>query len=107
MIDTAMDRAAADRMVSRLLGLGYIAHTAPSQIDGKTWYRVQVGPYPTADAAGAAQEKLQIAYTARYINRAGAASTGTTDTDTSRTGSADTDSDDNSGGDSAPSTPAD
>jgi len=91
MIDTAMDRVAADRMVSRLLGLGYTARTVPSQIDGQTWYRVQVGPYSTADAAGAAQEKLQAAYTARYINRARAGSTGSTDTDTSDNGAANTD----------------
>ena len=115
VIDAAMDRGAANRMASRLLGLGYTSHIIPTQINGQTWYRVQVGPYPSADDARAAQAQLRAAYTARYVNRAGAASTGTaggaaagagaasTDTDTSDSGASDTDSDNNSGGDSAPS----
>ncbi|MFZ1122571.1 MAG: SPOR domain-containing protein [Candidatus Binataceae bacterium] len=115
MIDAAMDHAAANRMASRLLGLGYTSHIVPTQISGQTWYRVQVGPYPSADDAREAQAQLRAAYTARYINRAGAASTGTasgaavgagaasTDTDTSDSGASDTDSDNSSGGDSAPS----
>ena len=77
VIDAAMDRAAANRMASRLLGLGYTSHIVPTQINGQTWYRVQVGPYPTADDAREAQAQLRAAYTARYVNRAGAASTGT------------------------------
>jgi DedD protein len=115
VIDAAMDHAAANRMASRLLGLGYTSHIVPTQISGQTWYRVQVGPYPSADDAREAQAQLRAAYTARYINRAGAASTGTasgaavgagaasTDTDTSDSGASDTDSDNSSGGDSAPS----
>jgi cell division septation protein DedD len=57
----AMDRASADRMVSRLLGLGYTSHIVPGQIDNQIWYRVQVGPYPTAAAAQAAQANLKTA----------------------------------------------
>ena len=122
VIDAAMDRGAANRMASRLLGLGYTSHIVPSQINGQTWYRVQVGPYPTPDDARAAQAQLRAAYTARYVNRAGAASArsaggaaastgaasaGSADTDTSDTGAADTDSDDSGGGDSAGSPPTD
>jgi DedD protein len=119
VIDAAMDRAAANRMASRLLGLGYTSHIVPSRINGQTWYRVQIGPYPTPDDARAAQTQLRAAYTAHFVNRAGAAnagraagaasstgapSAGSTDTDTSDTGAADTDSsDDSGGGDSAPS----
>jgi cell division protein FtsN len=106
VIDAAMDRGAANRMASRLLGLGYTSHIIPTQINGQTWYRVQVGPYLSADDARAAQAQLRAAYTARYVNRAGAASTGsaTTDTDTSDPGAADTgSSDDSGGGASAPS----
>jgi DedD protein len=114
-IDAAMDRVAANRMASRLLGLGYASHIVPTQINGQTWYRLQVGPYPTADDARAAQEQLRAAYTARYVSRAGASSTapahgaatgagaagtGSTNTDTSDSGAADTGSD--SGSDSAP-----
>jgi cell division septation protein DedD len=105
VIDAAMDRAAANRMASRLLALGYTSHIVPSQINGQTWYRVQVGPYPT--------EQLRAAYTARYVNRAGApagagpgaTSGGSTDTDTSD--AADAGSDDSGGGASAPSAPTD
>jgi hypothetical protein len=105
VIDAAMDRGAANRMASRLLGLGYTSHIVPTQINGQTWYRVQVGPYPSADDARAAQAQLRAAYTARYVNRAGAASAGSsTGSDTSDSGAADTGSDDSGGGgDSAPS----
>jgi cell division protein FtsN len=114
VIDAAMDRAAANRMASRLLALGYTSHIVPSQINGQTWYRVQVGPYPTADDARSAQEQLRAAYTARYVNRAGGApadagpgatSGGSTDTDTSD--AADAGSDNSGGGASAPSAPTD
>jgi cell division septation protein DedD len=116
VIDAAMDRAAANRMASRLLALGYTSHIVPSQINGQTWYRVQVGPYPTADDARSAQEQLRAAYTARYVNRAGGApagagpgatSGGSTDTDTTDSGTADAGSDDSGGGASAPSAPTD
>jgi DedD protein len=69
VIDAAMDRAAANRMESRLLGLGYTSRIVPSQINGQTWYRVQVGPYPTEEDARSAQAQLRAAYTARYVNR--------------------------------------
>src|ERR1700687_142082 len=116
VIDAAMDRAAANRMASRLLGLGYTSHIVPSQINGQTWYRVQVGPYPTADDARSAQEQLRAAYTARYVTRAGAgpaaagpgaASGGATDTDTNDSGVPDTGPNDSGGGVSAPSAPTD
>jgi len=116
VIDAAMDRVAANRMASRLLALGYTSHIVPSQINGKTWYRVQVGPYPTADDARSAQEQLRAAYTARYVNRAGGAPAGagagatgggSTDTDTSDSGAADAGSDDSGGGASPPSAPTD
>jgi septal ring-binding cell division protein DamX len=112
VIDAAMDRVAANRMASRLLGLGYTSHIFPTRINGQTWYRVQVGPYPSADDAQAAQAQLRTAYTARYVDHTGASSaaaahgtaTGTdsAEPDTNDSGAADTGSDDNGGGDSAP-----
>jgi cell division septation protein DedD len=65
VIAAAPDRAAAVRMASRLLSLGYASHIVPSQIDGQTWYRVQVGPYPTSISARAIQAKLLAALAAR------------------------------------------
>ena len=118
VIDAAMDRAAANRMASRLLALGYTSHIVPTQISGQTWYRVQVGPYPTPEDARAAQAQLRAAYTARYINRAGAANTdtggaaatagapGAGSADTDDSGDADTGADDSSGRDSAPGAPS-
>jgi DedD protein len=109
VIDAAMDRAAAYKMSSRLLALGYTSHIVPTQISGQTWYRVQVGPYPTPDDARAAQAQLRAAYTARYVNRAGAASTsaGSADTGNGDSGATDTGSDGSGGDDSAPSAPSD
>jgi DedD protein len=117
VIDAAMDRAAAARMASRLLGLGYTSHIVPSQINGQTWYRVQVGPYPSSEDARAAQAQLRAAYTSRYVNRAGASSARTTGgaaagAGASSAGSSDTDtgdsgSDDSGDGDSATSAPTD
>jgi septal ring-binding cell division protein DamX len=69
LIAAAMDRSVADRMASRLLGLGYTSYVMPSEVNGPTWYRVQVGPYPTPAAARAARTKLQADYIAHYINR--------------------------------------
>jgi cell division septation protein DedD len=109
VIDAAMDRAAANRMASRLLGLGYTSHIVPSNLNGQIWYRVQVGPYPTSEEARAAQSQLRAAYTARYINRVGAGGTaaatgaGPTSTDASDSGTDDTGSDDSGGGNAAPS----
>ncbi|HVB80600.1 MAG TPA: SPOR domain-containing protein [Candidatus Binataceae bacterium] len=106
VIDAAMDRAAANRMASRLLGLGYTSHIVPTRISGQTWYRVQVGPYPTSGEARAAQAQLRTAYTARYINHTAAASSaaaGAGSSNTGDSGAANTDSDDSGGGDSAPS----
>jgi DedD protein len=117
VIDAAMDRGAANRMSSRLLGLGYSSHIVPRQINGQTWYRVQVGPYPTADDARAAQAQLRAAYTARYVNRArrtatgaaaatggaGAGNAGSRNTGTGDSGATDSGLDDSGGGgDSAP-----
>jgi hypothetical protein len=122
VIDAAMDHAAATRMAARLLGLGYTSHVLPSQIDGQTWYRVQVGPYSTSNEARAAQAQLREAYTARYVNHTGAANLGaaggsssgkgaasarsTDTTDTSDSGAAESDTDDSAGA-SAPTAPTD
>lgn len=105
VIDAAMDRTAANRMASRLLALGYTSHIVPSQINGQTWYRVQVGPYPTQDDARAAQAQLRAAYTARYVNgaRAGAPGAGAAGTGSTNPGTSDSGSGDSGGGASAPS----
>ena len=55
MIEASMDLPAADRMMARLLGLGYSCQIVPIKINGQIWYGMQVGPYPTEDAALAAQ----------------------------------------------------
>jgi cell division septation protein DedD len=103
MIEATMDLAAADQMTARLLGLGYTCRIVPIQTNGQTWYGMQVGPYPTEDAALAAQANLRAAYAARYINKTGAASAETRGT----AGAADTNSDGSSHGKVAPPAPTD
>jgi cell division septation protein DedD len=102
VIDAAMDRTAANRMASRLLALGYTSHIVPSQINGQTWYRVQVGPYSTQDDARAAQTQLRAAYTARYVNgaRAGAPGAGVAGTASANPGTGDSGAPDSGSGDS-------
>ena len=104
VIDAAMDRQAAYRMSSRLVALGYTSHIVPTEINGQTWYRVQVGPYPTSEDARAAQAQLRAAYTAHYVNRAGATGAASSAAGESDSASSDSDSgSDDSGSDSAPS----
>ena len=69
LMAAAMDRSAADRISSRLLSLGYTSYVTRSNVNGRTWYRVQVGPYPTSSAAQAVRPKLEADYAAAYIKR--------------------------------------
>ena len=53
----------------------------PAQLNGQTWYKVVIGPYPTQDAAAAAQSEMRAKYNRRYGGAASAASapSGTSD----------------------------
>lgn len=68
VIDAAMDFTGANRMAARLTELGYQPHITPTQINGQTWYKVQVGPYSSAADARAAQDKLRQDYQARFAS---------------------------------------
>ena len=57
-IQALMDKSAADEMVSKLKRLGYNGQESKVAFNGQTWYRVRVGPYPSADEANAAQARL-------------------------------------------------
>jgi DedD protein len=65
-IDAVMDRRNAERMSERIRKLGYPAFLVPTTIAGQTWWRVRVGPYPTKEAAQAAQERLRQQYGDAY-----------------------------------------
>jgi DedD protein len=65
-IDAAMDLVGANEMVRRLRQLGYQPHLVEAQISGRTWYRIQVGPYDSEDEARAAQEKLREQYNSTF-----------------------------------------
>jgi septal ring-binding cell division protein DamX len=65
-IEAVMDKSGADEMVLRLKKLGYSAQEMTTTLNGQTWYRVRVGPYATAAAAAAAQEKLREQYRQAY-----------------------------------------
>ena len=68
VIDAAMDFTGANRMAARLTELGYQPHILPTQINGQTWYKVEVGPYSSAADARDAQDKLRQDYQARFAN---------------------------------------
>lgn len=57
-----MDRQGADAMVQRLEQLGYQPHLVPTQIDGATWFKVEIGPYATEEEAETAQDELRVRY---------------------------------------------
>jgi DedD protein len=80
-IEAAMDRSGANEMVRRLHGLGYQPHLVPAQLNGQTWYKVVIGPYPTQEAAAAAQTEMRAKYNRLYGGAASAASapSGTSD----------------------------
>jgi DedD protein len=73
-IEAAMDRGGANEMVQRLHGLGYQPHLVPAQLNGQTWYKVVIGPYPTQEAAAAAQSEMRAKYNRLYGGAASAAS---------------------------------
>lgn len=76
-IEAAMDRAGATEMAHRLQSLGYQPHLVPAQLNGQTWYKVVIGPYPTQEAAAAAQQEMRSKYNSVYGGRgADPASTG-------------------------------
>ncbi|MGH7842526.1 MAG: SPOR domain-containing protein [Candidatus Binataceae bacterium] len=65
-IQAAMDAAGANEMMKRLEALGYRPHIAPTELNGATWYKVEVGPYTTREAAAAAEVDLREKYNATY-----------------------------------------
>jgi septal ring-binding cell division protein DamX len=65
-IEAAMDISGADQMMARLRRLGYSSHLVPTEIGGQRWYKVEVGPYTTAQEASAAEAKLRQKYDATY-----------------------------------------
>jgi DedD protein len=80
-IEAAMDRSGANEMMRRLHGLGYQSRLVPAQLNGQTWYKVVIGPYPTQEAAAAAQSEMRAKYNRLYGGAATAASSppGTSD----------------------------
>lgn len=53
------DRKDADDFARRLERKGYQPATDAFEVQGKTWFRVSVGPYPDYDSAKGVAEKLQ------------------------------------------------
>ena len=65
-IQAAMDIGGADRMMARLQKLGYPSHLVPTEIAGQRWYKVEVGPYATAEEASNKEAELRQRYDATY-----------------------------------------
>ncbi len=66
-----MDSAGANAMLQRLQTLGYPTHLVPAHLNGQTWYKVVIGPYPTQEAAAAAQQAMRAKYNSTYSSSAG------------------------------------
>lgn len=60
---STMDPDAAMQMTARLHQLGFPAFMVPNTPGDETWWRVQVGPYPSREAAIIAQHELHARYT--------------------------------------------
>jgi septal ring-binding cell division protein DamX len=65
-IEAAMDQTSAQDMARRLGALGYQPHLLPTEINGSTWYKVEVGPYTTQEEAADAEVELRRKYNATY-----------------------------------------
>jgi septal ring-binding cell division protein DamX len=65
-IQAAMDLSGANQMIRRLQKIGYPAHLVATPIDGQTWYKVEVGPYSSQDAAASAQTAMRQKYNDEY-----------------------------------------
>jgi len=57
-IDAVMDRQGAQQMVAKLRAKGFQSYMVPTQVAGKTWYRLRVGHYASPQEAQAAEAKL-------------------------------------------------
>jgi hypothetical protein len=78
-IEAAMDRSGADEMVHRLHAIGYQPRLVPAQLNGQTWYKVVIGPYPTQEAAAVAQSEMRAKYNRLYGGASAAAASGASD----------------------------
>jgi cell division septation protein DedD len=65
-IQAAMDATSAGQMLKRLQALGYQPHVVPTQLNGATWYKVEVGPYATQADAATAEAELRQKYNGTY-----------------------------------------
>jgi septal ring-binding cell division protein DamX len=65
-IEAAMDISGADKMLARLQKLGYSSHLVPTEIAGQRWYKVEVGPYATAEEASSAEAEMRQKYDQTY-----------------------------------------
>ena len=57
-IDAMMDYQGAQQMEQKLRAKGFQPYMVPTQLGGKTWYRLRVGHYTTPADAQAAEAKL-------------------------------------------------
>ena len=53
-------------MIRRLETDRLPAHMVATPIDGQTWYKVEVGPYPSQEEAAAAQATMRQKYNDTY-----------------------------------------
>lgn len=62
-LGTFKKNASAERLTQRLMTQGFVVRSIPMQIDGRTWYRVQVGPYASREQA----QKIQLQLKSQHL----------------------------------------
>jgi hypothetical protein len=65
-IQAAMDLSGANQMVHRLHALGFQPRMVPTELNGQTWYKVEIGPYATQEEAAAAQQQMHSKYNTTF-----------------------------------------
>jgi septal ring-binding cell division protein DamX len=65
-IQAAMDLSGANQMVHRLHALGFQPRMVPTELNGQTWYKVEIGPYATQEEAAAAQQQMHSKYNTAF-----------------------------------------
>lgn len=66
-VASVTDPGAAATLAAKLIHAGFKAFVSPHLLNGKTWYRVRVGPYPDAASAKAAEAKIAAVSGTRVI----------------------------------------
>ena len=69
-VQALADKLAAEEIAENLRDSGYLVTISAAEVDGKTLYRVRVGPYSTEEQARIVIEKLRrLGFSDAFLNR--------------------------------------